>query len=69
MKPSAIRIARDNSMRGKLALRGANESAAVLIVLGARGLAAVQRFLLGSVSEAVLRDARCAVLIATRPRR
>jgi nucleotide-binding universal stress UspA family protein len=49
-------------------LRIANESAADLIVLGARGLGAVQRLLLGSVSEAVLRDAQCAVLIATRPR-
>lgn len=49
-------------------LRIANESAADLIVLGARGLGAVQRLLLGSVSEAVLRDAQCAVLIAARPR-
>ena|SRR5688572_13375174 len=49
-------------------LRVAQESAADLIVLGARGLGAVQRVLLGSVSEAVLRDARCAVLIAARPR-
>lgn len=49
-------------------LRIADESAADLIVLGARGLGAVKRLLLGSVSEAVLRDAKCAVLIATRPR-
>ena len=49
-------------------LRMANEDAVDLIILGARGLSAVQRLLLGSVSEAVLRDAQCAVLIATRPR-
>jgi nucleotide-binding universal stress UspA family protein len=50
-------------------LRIADENAVDLIVLGARGLGAVQRLLLGSVSETVLRDARCAVLIATRPGR
>jgi nucleotide-binding universal stress UspA family protein len=48
-------------------VRIANENAVDLVVLGARGLGAVQRLLLGSVSEAVLRDASCAVLIATRP--
>ena len=49
-------------------LRIADKNAADLIVLGARGLSAVQRLLLGSVSETVLRDAQCAVLIAARPR-
>lgn len=49
-------------------LRIADDNAADLIVLGARGLGAVQHLLLGSVSEAVLRDAQCAVLIARRPR-
>lgn len=34
-----------------------------LIVLGARGLGTMGRLLLGSVSEKVLRDARCPVLI------
>lgn len=48
-------------------LRIAEKDAADLIVLGARGLGAVQRLVLGSVSEAVLRDAQCAVLIAARP--
>lgn len=50
-------------------LRIADKNAVDLIVLGARGLGAVQRLLLGSVSEAVLLGAQCAVLIATRPRR
>lgn len=34
-----------------------------LVVVGARGLGAVKRFFLGSVSERVLRHARCPVLI------
>jgi nucleotide-binding universal stress UspA family protein len=34
-----------------------------LVVLGARGLGAVSRFLLGSVSTAVARHARCSVLV------
>jgi nucleotide-binding universal stress UspA family protein len=48
-------------------LRIADENAVDLIVLGARGLGVVQRLLLGSVSEAVLHDAQCAVLIAKHP--
>jgi nucleotide-binding universal stress UspA family protein len=47
-------------------LRIANGNAVDLVVLGARGLGVVQRLLLGSVSEAVLQDAQCAVLIAKR---
>jgi nucleotide-binding universal stress UspA family protein len=47
-------------------LRIADEHAIDLIVLGARGLGAAQRLLLGSVSEAVLQGAQCAVLIAKR---
>lgn len=39
-----------------------------LIVLGARGLGALKRLMLGSVSESVLRHASCPVLVA-RPRR
>jgi nucleotide-binding universal stress UspA family protein len=48
-------------------LRIADENDVDLIVLGARGLGVVQRLLLGSVSEAVLHDAQCAVLIAKGP--
>jgi nucleotide-binding universal stress UspA family protein len=38
-----------------------------LIVVGARGLGALKRTALGSVSESVLRHARCPVLVV-RPR-
>jgi nucleotide-binding universal stress UspA family protein len=43
------------------------EPGADLIVVGARGLGGVKRLLLGSVSENVLRAARCPVLIVKRP--
>ena len=38
-----------------------------LIVLGSRGAGTVQRFLLGSVAEAVLRDSSWPVLVVVRP--
>ncbi|HMH52096.1 MAG TPA: universal stress protein [Candidatus Acidoferrum sp.] len=38
-----------------------------LVVVGARGLGGVKRLLLGSVSENVLRAARCPVLIVKKP--
>lgn len=38
-----------------------------LVVLGARGLNAVERFFLGSTSEKVSKYARCSVLIGHRP--
>ena len=41
----------------------AKDFGADLIVVGARGLGGVKRLLLGSVSEEVLRAARCPVLI------
>lgn len=40
-----------------------NEENADLIIVGARGLNAVERFLLGSVSENIVRQAECDVLI------
>jgi nucleotide-binding universal stress UspA family protein len=44
-------------------VRQADEWKADLIVLGARGLGAVKRFLVGSVSDAVARHALCPVLV------
>ncbi|ABB14618.1 universal stress protein [Carboxydothermus hydrogenoformans] len=41
----------------------AEEEGYDLIVLGARGLSGIKRYLLGSVSEAVVRLAHCPVLI------
>ena len=46
-----------------LILAEAEKHASDLIVVGARGLGAVKRMLLGSVSEAVLRHATCPVLV------
>jgi nucleotide-binding universal stress UspA family protein len=51
-------------------VRLAEEWGADLLVLGARGLGLVKRFLLGSVSYAVARRARCPVLVVKgRPRK
>jgi nucleotide-binding universal stress UspA family protein len=41
-------------------------SSADLVVVGSRGLGGVKRLLLGSVSESVLREATCPVLIVKR---
>ncbi|MCQ6276095.1 universal stress protein [Bacillus sp. V3B] len=38
-----------------------------LIMCGATGLNAVERFLIGSVSEAIVRSAKCDVLVIRRP--
>jgi len=48
-------------------LQTAKDDGADLIVVGSHGLRGVQRFLMGSVSEKVLRHAHCSVLVA-RPR-
>jgi nucleotide-binding universal stress UspA family protein len=50
-------------------VRQSEEWGADLVVLGARGLGKVKRFLQGSVSDAVARHARCAVLIVKGRRR
>jgi nucleotide-binding universal stress UspA family protein len=44
-------------------VRIADEHSAGLIVVGSHGLSGIERFLLGSVSERVLRHAHCSVLI------
>jgi len=44
-------------------LRVANEEQSELIVLGSHGAGAVERFLLGSISDRVVHHAHCAVLI------
>ncbi|HEU5193091.1 MAG TPA: universal stress protein [Methylomirabilota bacterium] len=44
-------------------VRAAEDGGAGLVVVGARGLGAIKRMLLGSVSEVVLRNVRAAVLI------
>jgi len=44
-------------------VRVAEEGGYDLIILGRRGLTPVQRWMLGSVSERVLRYAPCAVLV------
>ncbi|MES2460596.1 MAG: universal stress protein [Armatimonadota bacterium] len=44
-------------------VRIADEHSAGLIVVGAQGLNGIERFLMGSVSERVLRHAHCSVLI------
>ncbi len=50
-------------------VREADDWKADLVVLGVRGLGGVKRFLLGSVSDAVARHVRCAVLVVKGPRR
>jgi nucleotide-binding universal stress UspA family protein len=44
----------------------ADELGADLVVVGSRGLSAFQRYLLGSVSEAVMHHAHCPVLVVKR---
>ena len=48
-------------------VREARDWQADLVVVGARGVGGVKRLLLGSVSENVLRTARCPVLVVKRP--
>jgi len=51
---------------GSVLVKTAAEGNHDLIVVGSRGLGAMQRLLLGSVSETVLHEARCPVLIVKR---
>ncbi|MFJ8244349.1 universal stress protein [Peribacillus asahii] len=45
----------------------ADSVGAELIICGATGLNAVERFLTGSVSEAIVRSAKCDVLVIRKP--
>ena len=45
----------------------ANKVEADLIICGATGLNAVERFLIGSVSESIVRTAKCDVLVIRTP--
>jgi nucleotide-binding universal stress UspA family protein len=49
-------------------LRAAQESQCDLIVMGTHGRTGLERLLLGSVAEKVLRDAACSVLVVKLPR-
>jgi nucleotide-binding universal stress UspA family protein len=48
-------------------IRAVGQSGVDLVMLGSHGLAGVKRFLLGSVSEHVLKYAPCSVLIVRKP--
>jgi nucleotide-binding universal stress UspA family protein len=47
-------------------LKVATRQRAHVIVMGSRGLAGVKRFLMGSVSQQVVRHAPCSVLLVRR---
>lgn len=57
------RVIEYGSPKVKIAQDIAEEYAADLIICGATGLNAVERFLIGSVSENIVRQAACDVLI------
>src|SRR2546429_168693 len=48
-------------------VRYGNENQVSLIVMGTHGRTGVERLLMGSVAERVLRDARCSVLVVKLP--
>jgi nucleotide-binding universal stress UspA family protein len=50
-------------------VRYAAESGTDLIVMGTQGRTGMERLLLGSVAEKVLRDATCSVLVVKMPKR
>lgn len=53
---------------GKQVVQIADQVRADVIVLGARGISGLRRFLLGSVSEGVAKHAHCSVLIIRTPK-
>ncbi|WP_437193581.1 universal stress protein [Planctomicrobium sp. SH527] len=52
-----------DSVPGRAIVQAANENSVDLIAIGARGLGAIDRFLLGSVSDSIAKQALCSVLI------
>jgi nucleotide-binding universal stress UspA family protein len=50
-------------------VRHAREAGIDLIVMGTQGRTGMERLLLGSVAEKVLRDASCSVLVVKMPKR
>jgi nucleotide-binding universal stress UspA family protein len=59
---AAVRLRRGNAARALL--DQAREDGAELVVVGAHGMSALERLLIGSVSERVARHAHCSVLVA-----
>jgi nucleotide-binding universal stress UspA family protein len=49
-------------------VRFANESGIDLVVMGTHGRTGVERLLMGSVAEKVMREAHCSVLVVKLPR-
>lgn len=66
---SDVRIVIDyGSPKAKISKDVAQKFNADLIVCGATGLNAVERFLIGSVSEHIVRYAKCDVLVVRNPK-
>ncbi len=63
-KPSDFTIVVDNGSPDSEILGSAEENEASMIVVSSRGLTGVERLLLGSVAERVVRYAHCPVLVA-----
>ena len=49
-------------------MRYARESGSDMIVMGTHGRTGMDRILMGSVAEKVLREARCSVMVVKLPR-
>jgi Universal stress protein family. len=62
-----VRIIEYGSPKIKIAKDAAKEAEADLIICGATGLNAMERFLIGSVSEHIVRYAKCDVLVVRTP--
>lgn len=60
-------IVENGSPRSIITKEIAGKVTADLIICGAKGLNAVERFLIGSVSEAIVRSAKCDVLVIRTP--